>query len=59
MKGIFRCVGMERPVVVHAVYQWLELGPGTGELPRSSTLVVLGRDLDEVEIRRAWAAILG
>lgn len=59
MKGIFRCAGLDRPVVVHAVYQWLELGPGPGEPPLRSTLVVLGRDLDEAEIRRAWAAILG
>ncbi len=59
MKGILRATGQERPVVVHAVYQWLELGPGPGALPLRSTLVILGKDLDEPEIRRAWAAILG
>ncbi len=59
MKGIFRCEGQARPVVVQAVWQWLELGPGPGELPLRSTLVILGRDLDEAEIRRAWAAAVG
>lgn len=59
IKGILRCEAQARPVVVHAVWQWLELGPGEGELPLRSTLVILGRDLDEAEIRRAWAATVG
>lgn len=59
IKGILRCAGHPRPVVVHGVYQWLELGPGPGAPPATSALVVTGRGLDEGELRRGWAAIAG
>lgn len=59
LKGIFRCVGHARPVVADGVYQWLELGPGPGEPPGTSALVVIGRGLDADEIRRGWAAVTG
>ena len=39
-----------------APYQWLELGPGVGEPPAESVLVLIGRDLDEEELRRGFAA---
>ena len=56
VKGILRCTGHGPPVVVQAVYQWLELGPGEGAAPERSTLVLIGRDLDRDEIERGWAA---
>ncbi len=54
MKGILRCVDHPTPVVVQAVYQWLELGPGAGAPPECSTLVLIGRDLDRDELERGF-----
>lgn len=56
MKGIIRCQGVETAVIVHGVYQWLELGPGPGKAPDQSVLMVIGQGLDEGELRRGWAA---
>jgi G3E family GTPase len=58
MKGIFRCVEVDGAVVVHAVHEWLELGPGAMPAPERSALVILGMDLDEAELRRGWEAVL-
>lgn len=54
MKGILRCKGRDEAVVVQAVYQWLEIGPGEEPAPGSSVLVVIGRDLDAGELQRGW-----
>ena len=56
MKGLFRCRDHGPAVVVQAVYQWLELGPGPGEPPEESVLVLIGRDLDRDELERGFAA---
>lgn len=56
IKGVFRCQEQARPVVAHGVHQWLELGPGPGEPPLESALVVIGRGLDPELIRRGWEA---
>ena len=58
LKGLLRCAGHAEPVVVQAVYQWLELGPGEGEPPAESRLVLIGRDLDAEELERGWRACL-
>ncbi len=54
LKGILRCKGQERAVIVQGVYQWLELQPGPGEAPNESVLVLIGRDLDADELTREW-----
>lgn len=59
IKGILRCAGQPGAVVVHAVHQWLEIGPGPGAAPEVSTLVVIGRGLDAGMIQRGWAAAGG
>ena len=59
LKGILACQGEARPVVVQGVYQWLEIGPGEGEPPERSSLVLIGRDLDEEELRRGWSNVVG
>ena len=56
LKGVIRCAGHSEAIVVQAVYQWLELGPGEGAAPRESLLVLIGRGLDLAEIRRGWGA---
>lgn len=58
IKGILACIGQAHEVRVQAVQEFLELGPGEGPAPESSVLVVIGRDLDEAELRRGWAACL-
>lgn len=57
LKGIFRCAGVERAVVAHGVYQWLELGPAEFAPPARSALVVIGRGLDAGELERGWRAV--
>lgn len=59
MKGILRCADLSRAVVVHGIHEWLEIGPGSMVPPVQSTLLVIGRDLDEGELRRGWAAVTG
>ncbi len=59
IKGIVRCAGLEEPVLVQSVYQWLEIGPFAGALPAESLLVVIGRDLDPAELERGWRACGG
>lgn len=56
LKGIVRCEGLARPLVVQAVYQWLEIGPGTGQPPERSELVLIGRGFDAEELERGWRA---
>jgi G3E family GTPase len=54
VKGVVRCADHPRPVVVQGVHQWLELGPGEGEAPAESVLVLIGRGLDRDELERGW-----
>jgi G3E family GTPase len=58
-KGLLACEGFDHPVVVQGVYQLLELGPGPGERPERSVLVLIGRDLDSDELERGWRNVLG
>ena len=58
IKGIFRCTDQDRPVVAHGIHQWLELGPGPGNPPLESALMVVGRGLDPDVIGRGWRAAL-
>ena len=58
LKGVLSCRGEERSVVVQGVYQWLQIGPGDESPPATSVLVLIGRDLDEAELRRGWRAVL-
>ena len=54
VKGWLRCAGRSEPVVVQGMHQWLEIGPAAGEAPRRSALVLIGRDLDEEQLRTGW-----
>lgn len=58
VKGVLACRDHPEPVVLHGLYQWLEFGPGAGEVPAESTLVLIGRGLDPDEIQRGWEAAL-
>jgi G3E family GTPase len=55
LKGILNCQAHDQAVVIQGVYQWLEVRPDAGEPPAASALVLIGRHLDEEELRRAWA----
>jgi G3E family GTPase len=55
LKGILNCQSHDQAVVIQGVYQWLEVRQEVGEPPAVSILVLIGRDLDEAEIRREWA----
>jgi G3E family GTPase len=55
LKGILHCQAHAQAVVIQGVYQWLEVRQEAGELPATSVLVLIGRDLDAEELRRAWA----
>jgi G3E family GTPase len=57
MKGIVRVGGVREAVVVQAVHQYLELGPGTGGGPERSVVVVIGRGIDEGVLREGWARL--
>lgn len=59
LKGLFHCSGLQRAVVAHGVFQWLQLGPGAMAAPTTSTLVLIGRDFDRAEIERGWAVVVG
>ena len=55
LKGILNCQSHDQAVVIQGVYQWLEVRQQAGEPPDASVLVLIGRYLDEEEIRREWA----
>jgi G3E family GTPase len=55
LKGILNCQSHDQAVVIQGVYQWLEVRQEVGEPPAASALVLIGRHLDEEEIRREWA----
>jgi G3E family GTPase len=55
LKGILNCQSHDQAVVIQGVYQWLEVRQEAGESPAVSVLVLIGRHLDEEEIRREWA----
>lgn len=59
IKGILNCASRPEAVIVHGIYQWLELGPGDAEPPEESRLVLIGRNLDEEELRRGWETVRG
>jgi G3E family GTPase len=54
LKGILNCQSHDQAVVIQGVYQWLEVRLEAGEPPAASILVLIGRGLDEAEIRREW-----
>jgi len=56
LKGVLRCRGQARAIVVQGVHQWLEIAPGVQDPPEESTLVVIGRGLDSDELARGWQA---
>jgi G3E family GTPase len=51
--------GSVRGLVIQGVYRWLEVTEAEGAPPPQSRLVLIGRDLDESEVRRGWAAVSG
>ncbi len=55
LKGILNCQSHDQAVVIQGVYQWLEVRQDAGALPAASILVLIGRNLDEEVLRRAWA----
>lgn len=56
IKGILRCEGRPERIVVQGMYEWLELGPSEEPAPERSVIVLIGRDLEEDELRRGWRA---
>ena len=58
IKGVLACQGHAQEVVVQAVYEWLELGPGTAAAPERSQLVLIGKGFDMEEVERGWRACL-
>ena len=54
LKGILHCQHHEKPILVQGVYQWLELQTAPDDVPEESVLVLIGRHLDEAELRREW-----
>jgi len=57
-KGVLAVAGRPEAVLVQAVHQWLELGPGEGPPPAESVLVLIGSGLDAAELERGWNATL-
>jgi G3E family GTPase len=55
LKGILNCQSHDQAVVIQGVYQWLEVRQEAGEPPAESALVLIGRHLDEEELRCEWA----
>jgi len=55
LKGILHCQSHDQAVVIQGVYQWLEVRLEAGDPPVASVLVLIGRYIDEEEIRREWA----
>ena len=58
VKGLLNCRERTEQVVVHGMYDWLELSPGADEAPEVSRIVFIGRDLDADELERGWRACL-
>ena len=58
IKGVFRVVGEDQAVAVHGVHEWLEFGPLDMNAPETSSVVIIGEDLDPDELRRGWDAVL-
>jgi G3E family GTPase len=58
LKGILNCQAHDQAVVIQGVYQWLEVRQEAGEPPAESVLVLIGRHLNEEDLRRAWAACI-
>ena len=54
LKGILNCQSHDQAVVIQGVYQWLEVRQEAGEPPAESAMVLIGRYLDEEELRREW-----
>jgi G3E family GTPase len=54
LKGILHCYDHEKAVIAQGVYQWLELQTAPDGVPKESVLVLIGRHLDEAELRREW-----
>ena len=59
LKGILACRGRTERVVVQGMYEWLELGPSEEPAPATSSLVLIGKDLDREELDRGWRAAGG
>ena len=59
VKGLLACREHPRAVLVQGTYQVLELGPGPEDVPAESVLVLIGKDLDEDEVRRGWDVCRG
>ncbi len=61
-KGVIAATGpggSVRGLVIQGVYRWLEVTDAQGVVPEESRLVLIGRDLNEAEVRRGWAAVSG
>ncbi len=56
-KGVVAAAG--QCLVIQGVYRWLEVTEESGPVPDESRLVLIGRDLNEAEVRRGWAAVTG
>jgi len=56
LKGVLHCTDLPHPVVVQGMYEWLEVGPGDGQAPDTSKLVLIGKHLDRAELERGWLA---
>ena len=54
LKGILHCQPHEEAIIIQGVYQWLEVRHGVEKAPDESVLVLIGRYLDEAELRREW-----
>ncbi len=54
IKGIVRTVQIAAGVVVHGVYQYLEIGPDERPAPEESRLVLIGRNLESGFIKGGW-----
>lgn len=59
LKGILHCAERVERVVVQGMYEWLELAASEEPAPAESVLVIIGKNLDEDELRRGWAACGG
>jgi len=57
LKGVLRCRDHAAPVVVQGVHQWLEIGPGQGDPPPDSVVVLIGRGFDREALQRGWERI--
>jgi G3E family GTPase len=57
MKGILRARGRAESVVVQAVHQYLELGPGREPAPQRSILVVIGRGIEAGVLAEGWRRV--